>query len=533
MSAPYPPPYPPQRPGRSTAVIAVAVALTLVVGVVGLGLAAWGAVALLRSDSGPSADPPQPSTGATMPEYAPDLARFYEQELDWQACGSNECARLRVPLDYARPTGRSISLAVLRVRAQQRDQRVGQLVVNPGGPGGSGVQYAGAGEAAFGSRLSRFYDIVGFDPRGVGESTPLKCAGTDRTDRFLSADPDPDDQAEVATLDRLTREFGQSCLANSGELARHMSTDEVARDLDVLRAALGEPRLDYFGASYGTLIGATYADLFPTHVRRMVLDGAIDPSLSNEQISLGQARGFQTAFTAYLADCVRQQACPLGRTVAEGQRTIADLVQQLDADPLPTSGGRPLTEGLATYGIFQPLYLKALWPTLTLALRQAIEQGRGDLLLQLSDQYTSRGPGGYTNNAMASLYAVNCLDHSDAITAAEVPSRIPAFEQVSPVFGRGFAYGLTSCGSWPIRSGKTTQAVTAAGAPPIVVVGTTRDPATPYPWAKSLAAQLESGRLVSRDGDGHTGFQQGNACVDGAIEDYLVAGTVPRAGLSC
>ena len=286
MSAPYPPPYPPQRPGRSTAVIAVAVALTLVVGVVGLGLAAWGAVAFLRSGSGPSADPPKPSSSASMPEPAPDLARFYEQELDWQACGSNECARLRVPLDYARPTGRSITLAVLRVRAQQRDQRVGQLVVNPGGPGGSGVQYAAAGEAAFGSRLSRYYDIVGFDPRGVGESTPLKCAGTDQTDRFLATDPDPDDQAEIDTLARLTREFGQSCLTNSGELARHMSTDEVARDLDVLRAALGEPRLDYFGASYGTLIGATYADLFPTHVRRMVLDGAIDPSLSNEEISL-------------------------------------------------------------------------------------------------------------------------------------------------------------------------------------------------------------------------------------------------------
>ena len=194
-------------------------------------------------------------------------------------------------------------------------------MVNPGGPGASGVDYAAAGAGAFGKQLTRYYDIVGFDPRGVGKSTPLACAGTKQTDEFLSADPDPDNPAEVATLDRLTRQYGEGCLTMSGDLARRISTVEAAKDIDILRSALGERQLDYFGASYGTFLGATYADLFPTHVRRMVLDGAIDPALSNEQLTLGQAGGFQTALNAYLEDCIRRGNCVVGDTVAEGGRT--------------------------------------------------------------------------------------------------------------------------------------------------------------------------------------------------------------------
>ncbi|GAB3654527.1 alpha/beta hydrolase [Nocardioides korecus] len=541
MSQPFPPSYPPPPPPRrgwSTATIAAVTAVSLVVGVLALGLAAWAAVSVLRGHdgggSGPAAQPPSPSGPTAMPATPSALSTFYGQKLRWTSCDNGDrCARLKVPLDYAKPDGTVISLAVVSVPAQRRSERVGQLVVNPGGPGGSGVEYAEAGEAAFGPQLSRYFDIVGFDPRGVGGSTPLRCATTAETDRFLASDPDPDNQAEVDTLTRLTRDYGEGCLKRSGDLTRHMSTVEVAKDMDILRAALGEPKLDYLGASYGTLIGTTYADLFPTHVRRMVLDGAIDPSLSNVAFSLGQAKGFQTAFEAYLRDCVSRPGCPLGSTVASAQTRLGELVKQLDATPLPTSSGRPLTEGLATYGMFQPLYLKQLWPLLTAALRQALDQRRGDLLLQLSDQYTSRGPSGYTDNAIAALYAVNCLDHSDATPMSQVPAQFAAFEKVSPVFGRGFAYSLSTCAAWPVDSGQTTHAMKAAGAPPIVVVGTTRDPATPYPWAVALSKQLQSGVLVSRDGDGHTGFQQGNTCVDDAVEGYLVRGKVPRNGLSC
>jgi pimeloyl-ACP methyl ester carboxylesterase len=539
MSAPPPPAYlppPPPRRSTSTATIAIVVALVLALGGSGAALAGWAAWESFKGDGtsggGALADPPAPSASAEAPAYPPELARFYEQDLDWRSCGDNQCARLTVPLDYAEPDGKTIELAVLRVPAERRGQRVGQLVVNPGGPGGSGVQYAASGSETFGDQLSRYFDIVGFDPRGVGESTPLKCADTEQTDQFLSVDPDPDNPEEVTRLDRLTREFGEGCLSQSGDLPRHVSTVEAAKDMDVLREALGEQQLDYFGASYGTFLGATYADLFPTHVRRMVLDGAIDPALSNEQLSLGQAHGFETALRAYLADCVQQGDCILGDSVEAGAQRIKDLLEEIDATPLRTSGERPLTEGLALYGIILPLYVKQYWPLLTLALTSALD-GDGDRLLQLSDQYSSRGPDRYTDNSTEALYAVNCLDHDDYISSSEVPSHFAEFEKASPTFGRIFAYGLSSCASWPVKSGNQTKALDAAGAPPIVVVGTTRDPATPYQQAVSLAEQLESGVLVSRDGDGHTGFMQGNACVDRAIERYLVGGTVPKDGLSC
>lgn len=541
MSAPPPPAYvrpppPPRRSGTSTATIAIVVALVLVLGVSGAGLAGWAAWEFFKGDStsggGPLADPPEPSASAEAPAYAPELARFYEQDLDWRSCGANQCSRLTVPLDYAEPDAKTIELAVLRVPAQRRGQRVGQLVVNPGGPGGSGVQYAASGSDTFGDQLSRYFDIVGFDPRGVGESTPLECAGTKQTDEFLSVDPDPDDAGEVARFDRLTREFGQGCLTNSGELGRHMTTVEVAKDLDILREALGERQLDYFGASYGTSIGATYADLFPTHMRRMVLDGAIDPTLSTLQLSLGQAHGFETAIRAYLQDCVDQGDCILGDSVETGTRRIRQLLDDIDARPLPTTSGRELTEGLAQLGIILPLYVKEYWPLLTLALQSALEDN-GDRLLQLADQYSSRGPDGYTDNSIEAYYAVYCLDHSDYVPLSQVPSLVDDFEKASPTFGRAFAYGATACGSWPVKSGVRPVERDAAGAPPIVVVGTTRDPATPYQQAVTLAKQLESGVLVSRDGDGHTGFMQGNRCVDRAIERYLVGGTVPEDGQSC
>jgi pimeloyl-ACP methyl ester carboxylesterase len=537
MSAPPGPQPPPSRPGTSTTTIVVVVAVAMLIGVIGLGLAGWATWSFLDDDggngAGRAAPPPKPSATSAAPGYPQELARFYEQDLDWRDCGPNQCSRLEVPLDYADPDGKVIELAVLRVPAKQRDQRVGQLVVNPGGPGASAVDYAQSGSTSFGENLVRYYDLIGVDPRGVGKSTPLECAGTKQTDEFLSADPDPETTAEASRLDQLTRDFGEGCLSRSGDLARHISTVEAAKDMDILRAALGERQLDYLGASYGTFLGATYADLFPTHVRRMVLDGAIDPALSNEQLTLGQAKGFETALRAYLKDCVQQGGCILGKTVDEGAQRIRRLLDDVDAKPLPTSSNRQLTEGLALYGIVLPLYSETFWPLLTAALRQAIDGGRGDQLLQLADQYASRGPDGYSDNSVGALYAVNCLDHDDFIPSSEVPSHFADFEKASPTFGRVFAYGLSTCASWPVKTGNRTKALDAAGAPPIVVVGTTRDPATPYQQSVSLARQLKSGVLVSRDGDGHTAFHRGNPCVDRAIETYLLAGTVPKDGLSC
>jgi pimeloyl-ACP methyl ester carboxylesterase len=546
MSTPQPPdqpaytPLPPPQKSRGSVLPGV------LIGVLVFALIAGGAFAVVglrdnnasgaTSSSGSGKGPaPSPAPQGDMPKTDPALAAFYDQKLDWTKCsGRNECATMKVPLDYADPKGRSIDVKMLKVPATGK--RVGALVVNPGGPGGSGIDYASAGASAWPAPILQHFDLVGFDPRGVGKSTPLKCLDTAQTDAFVAADPEPSDEAGRTQLAEALKGFGDACLQNSGDLTKHMSTLEVAKDMDVLRQLLGESKLLYFGASYGTSIGAQYAGLFPTHVGRMVLDGAIDQSLTNEQLNLGQAGGFETAWEAYAKDCTSGDSgsCPLGSSVAEATTKIRAFLAELEKQPLSTSdANRPLTSGNALLGVFLPLYVKSYWPLLTQALTQAMQNDNGTPLMTLSDAYTSRGPSGYKSNELAALYAVNCLDDDESVPVDQVPTYFPEFLKASPAFGETFAYSLTTCNKWPVRSGQKPDVVSAKGAPPIVVVGTTRDPATPYKWAKALADQLDSGVFVSRDGDGHTGFNQGNSCVDGAVENYLIADKVPKNGLQC
>ncbi len=532
-----PPPAPNAEPKTRGPILLGLVIGVLVFALAAGGLVAWRAVEDHRDDTGPSVTPspsstPSPSAEAPLPGTDPALARFYDQKVSWRGCGDNQCATLTVPLDYADPGRKTIRLALLRVPAGEPQQRIGSLVVNPGGPGGSGVDYAAAGSSQFGSALADRYDIVGFDPRGVGKSTPLDCATTEQLDALLAYDPAPDDAAERARIDELVAAVGNGCLAKSGDLARHISTKEAARDMDILRTALGEAKLDYFGASYGTLLGATYAEAFPENVGRFVLDGAVNPALSSKDLALEQSRGFETALRAYVADCVRQGGCFLGDTVDAGIRKIQGFLADLDGDPLPASG-RQLTEGTGLLGIFLPLYVKSLWPTLTQALRQAMDRNDGSALLFLADNYAGREGGTYKDNSIEVLYAVNCLDHDDFIATEQVPDYFAEFEKASPTFGRAFAFSLSTCSQWPVKTGDRTVALNAKGAPPIVVIGTTRDPATPLIWAQAMAKQLDSGRLITRDGDGHTAFQQGNDCVDDAVEAWLVSGKVPKADLRC
>jgi pimeloyl-ACP methyl ester carboxylesterase len=506
--------------------------------VLALALGAVLAVQAVRDDGTPSSSGTQssaaaPSPTGPLPRTDPRLATYYRQHLDWRKCGADQCTKLTVPLDYTRPDGQTLRLAVLKVPAGDQADKVGALVVNPGGPGGSGVQYAQNASSVFRSQLTDRYDIVGFDPRGVGQSDPLECVGTSQLDELIAADPDPDTAAERDRMDALVKGMGDGCLRHDPGLARHMSTVEAARDIDILRAALGQPKLDYFGASYGTFLGATYANLFPKNVGRMVLDGAIDPSLSNEQMSLAQAHGFQVALDAYVHHCVQQGDCPLGTSDRQALARVSSFLADVEKNPLPTGTDRPLTSGLAMMGIWLPLYVKSAWDQLTLGFRQALEDHKGSVLLALADIYASRGPNGYTDNSMEALYAVNCLDHDDFVPTAQVPQHFAAFEKASPTFGKAFAFSLSTCSVWPVRTGNRTTALHARGAPPILVVGTTRDPATPFAWAKALAGQLDSGVLLTRDGDGHTGYNQGNTCVDTTVEDYLTAGKVPRNGKAC
>ena len=435
-----------------------------------------------------------------------------------------------MPVDYADPGADTIDLALLKVPAAGDAQ--GSLVVNPGGPGAPGTDYASAAGQVLREPLLRAFDVVGFDPRGTGDSSPVDCLDDDALDAYLAGDPDPDDAAEEQQYAADVRAFGAGCAA-AGDVAAHVSTVEAARDMDVLRAALEEPTLTYLGASYGTKLGATYAELFPERVGRFVLDGAMDVSLDNRQLGLEQAEGFETALRAYVQNCVdTTESCFLGDSVDEGLATIDGLLADIEESPLPTSGDRDLAIGNAFYGIVAPLYNRDYWFILSAALGSALD-GQGQALMELADLYSSRGQEGYTDNSTEANVAINCLDDPSSVPFGTVRDAYPAYEAASPTFGRIFAWSLTTCRGFTLRSSEAPLDIRGEGAAPILVTGTTRDPATPLKWAEALAAQLDSGVLLRRDGDGHTAYNSGNECVDDTIEAYLLAGEVPADPTDC
>jgi len=516
---------------KRTLIVAVVTVWALVLaGAVGVG------IVLLRGDDSDDPDPATPQASDPATPEGPDgrsLEDFYAQKITWTRCDDDECGTLDVPIDYQDPGAGSIKLAVERRRAT--GDRIGSLVVNPGGPGAPGTDTAKDADFYFADALRSSYDIVGFDPRGTGDSAPVDCLSDDALDAYVAADPDPDTPEEVETAKENSQEFWSGCQARSGAVGGHVSTVEAARDMDVLRAALGEDQLDYFGFSYGTRLGATYAELFPDKVGRMVLDGAVDPSLSPRDGALSQAKGFETALRSYLQSCVDDGDCFLGDSVDAGLKTIKDLLAEIDATPLKTSDteGRELTVGLAFYGLILPLYSKDNWPYLDDGLKEALD-GDGSTLLQLSDFYGSRVNGAYTDNSLEAISVINCLDDPWSITPDEVPAQFPDFEKASPTFGDVFAWGLTACNGIPFTStDEPDLKIDGSGAAPIVVLGTTRDPATPYAEAVAMAEQLDSAVLVSRDGDGHTAYNKANSCVDDAVHAYLIDGTVPQDGLTC
>jgi pimeloyl-ACP methyl ester carboxylesterase len=486
---------------------------------------------------GSTPDPSPVGSAASVESEAatdPALATFYDQRLQWADCsGGFECSQLSVPVDYAQPGGEMISLAVVRLpTSASGEDRLGSLVLNPGGPGASGIEYARAAENVTSQAIRDHFDVVGFDPRGVGSSAPLQCLPDPAVDAFLATDPTPDDPAEVAALSTQTTALGAGCAA-AGELAAHVDTRSAARDMDVLRAALGDDRLNYLGKSYGTYLGAWYAELFPQRVGRFVLDGVLDPALTSEEVNAGQAGGFEVALRSYVQGCLGGDDCPLTGSVDDGVAQVRAFLDSLDAEPLRTSSGRELVQGLGYLGVAYPLYAESLWPQLDAALTSAFA-GDGSAMLALADAYAHRGAdGAYLDNSSTVIYAVNCLDRDDAETPAQVEDTVAQFQAASPTFGPFLAWGGLACTNWPIAPVGEAKAVHAEGAGPILVVGTTRDPATPYQWAENLAGELSSGRLLTYDGDGHTAYGMGSSCVDTAVDTYVVSGVQPDEGATC
>lgn len=472
---------------------------------------------------------PQPSASST-PTTGP-LAEFYNQQVVWKNCGDADCARITVPLDYADPGGATVDLAAARVKAT--GEAIGTLFVNPGGPGGSAIDYAKAADYIVTPDVREHYDIVGIDPRGVATSDPVHCSTDAQIDDFMAADGTPDSPAEEQSIIDDSAAMGRHCATAAGPLYAHMGTGDSARDLDIARAVIGAEAFNYLGKSYGTMLGATYAELFPDRVGRMVLDGALPASLDLVDISKGQAEAFEVALRDFVENCLTHDDCPLAGTTDEGVQQVRDWLTSLDSDPIP-AGDRDLNEPLAAYAILSYLYFPSYdYDALRPALAKAMDGRDAGPLLSLLDDRISRAPDGrYADNSTDAFYAVTCLDRPFTGTVEDVRRYAEQWAVSAPTFGAALAWGMLPCKDWPATEDTVTE-TTAAGSNPILVVSTKNDPATPYQWGVKLAGDLENATLLSWDGFGHTAYFEGSSCIDEAVDAYLLTGAVPVDGVLC
>ncbi|MDF3145042.1 MULTISPECIES: alpha/beta fold hydrolase [unclassified Streptomyces] len=476
------------------------------------------------------------------------------QELSWKDCpapsqaqggggspsplpggGAWQCATMKAPRDWDEPKGDTIDIELIRVKASgDANRRIGSLIFNFGGPGGSGVtslpSFAGGYE-----KLRARYDLVSFDPRGVGRSEPVRCGNDQHLDAYFQQDATPDDAAERTELLDSAKEFNAACEKNSDGMLPHVITTDAARDLDLMRQVLGDDKLHYFGVSYGTELGGVYAHLFPANVGRAVFDAVVDPTKNAEQNALAQAEGFQLALDNFAEDCTsKTEACPIGDTPQDVKDRIAKLLKDLDSKPIQGIFPRELTQTAATSGIMQALYSKNFWEYLTQGLVQAYD-GDGSSLMLLADSSTGRRENGEYSNIIPANVAINCADDKPRYTAEDVERRLPAFRAASNLFGDSLAWSMLSCTDWAVAGAADHPEVGAPGSAPILVVGNTGDPATPYEGARRMVQALGKGVGVelTYKGQGHGAYNSKNKCVQDAVNGYLLDGKAPAAGTVC
>jgi pimeloyl-ACP methyl ester carboxylesterase len=488
-------------------------------------------VALVGGISRPAAAEPA-STGRAPSGVTPS-GRAAAGTPAWRNCGNAECATLAVPLDELHPDARSIDLSLVRIPAADPSRRIGSLLVNPGGPGASGVAFARAAADGFPSEIRDRFDIVGFDPRGVGRSAPVQC--DDNLDSYYALDFAPDSEQERAALVAGVQKLVDSCEAGSGSLLPYLSSEYTARDMDRIRAALGDEKLTYLGFSYGTYLGTLYAADFPDRVRALVLDGALDPSLSASDQQVEQAVGFEQSLDQFLKFCAGDPSCSFhrdGRSVA----AYDALRRRVDAHPLAgraADRGRELGPTEFDIAVTQALYAgRAQWSALADAL-DAADGGDPTDLLSFSDSYTGRDADGHYDAIDDAFFAIGCPDGPPMGGLAGMRAIEDRAQAAAPRLGRSIVNNSLACAIWPVQPTTPAAPVHAPGTPPILVVGTRHDPATPLRWAKGLARQLDRGVLMTARGSRHTAFAAGNSCIDAHVVEYLVDLVPPRNGTAC
>ena len=450
----------------------------------------------------------------------------------WEDCGGGfECANFDVPYDYDAGGGPSFTLPLVRRLAKNQEARIGSLLVNPGGPGGSGVGWARAAWLAMPPAIVDRFDLVGFDPRGQAGSTPsIDCI--DDLEPFVGLDLTPADAADLKVIEDETAAFVEACNTRSGELLQFVGTDNIVRDMDLLREALGDDKLTYLGFSYGTFLGTMYANAYPDRVRALVLDAALDPTLDGVGFIEGQARGFEAELEAFLADCAADTTCAFHSGGDPGAAYNA-IQASIEASPMPDAGtGRFLGPGEFAYAVSAPLYRPGQWWKLAEALALATT-GDGSGLLEIADGYVDRNGNGTYGDSLEVYYGVLSIDMPFPDETAVYEALTKKLEVETPRLGAYFPFTALASARWPVSNWREPEPITAEGAPPILVVGSTADPATPYAWGVSLAKQLSSGVMLTRNGRGHVSFLRGNTCIDAAVTNYLVDLVEPQDGTVC
>jgi len=450
--------------------------------------------------------------------------------ITWTECGGGfQCGNLDVPLDYEHPQGRKISLALTRVPAKDNAHRIGSLLVNPGGPGESGIEFLRNDITSL-SNLNKRFDLVTWDPRGVAASTPITCVDGAQLDAYLGLDTVLDDPQEKQASIDAAKNFAAGCQAKSGDLLPFMDSMSTAHDMDQIRIAVGDAKLTYLGFSYGTYIGQWYAHFFPDRVRALSLDGVVDPTVTANDSLLGQVSGFEQNLQAFLKDCKARSSCLYGRTGDPATKLTA-LMSRLDSTPLKV-GTRELTRALAMTGVLVSLYDQSLWRYLDQGLTAA-ESGDGRILLLLADAYNHRNADGtYSNLFNGAFHSTYCLDFPVPTDVAAYDALGPSYARASALFGPWSQYANMQCAFWPVKPKGTQGPITVTGAAPILLIGGTNDPATPYSEAQSVNSQIQGSVLLTREGNGHTSYDSSD-CAHAAEDAYLINLTLPATGTIC